>query len=195
MTELRMTSRIVRRCEIMEAASDSMPPAAHERVTPRGESQGAAYKTILEWIGTIDAYDVGHLLYVSGPPGTGKTLFAARASVVVRQNGLPVLFVKAKRVLDELRQFDNPAEIRRWRKLLTTADVLVFDDLGAHRATEYAIEELVAVFDYRSEQRMPTIITSNLGVELADVMGARMADRMRDFKFVKMDGPSQRGQS
>jgi DNA replication protein DnaC len=43
-----------------------------------------------------------------------------------------------------------------------SADVLLIDDLGAERETEWAIETLYLIIDHRWHEEKPTIVTSNL---------------------------------
>lgn len=182
-------SRRAARCRNFAEISDPLPVRSANRFTAR-EHQKEVSAALAGWTMSGPAGGV----YLFGPAGVGKTLMAGRCALIFRQRELGVLFVKAKRALDELRDYDDHANVDYWRDRLATADVLILDDLGAHRSTDYAIEELVAIFDHRDQHDLPTLITTNLdGVQLADVLGDRLADRVRGLcQSLHLDGESQR---
>jgi DNA replication protein DnaC len=55
----------------------------------------------------------------------------------------------------------DPDQILSWHK---QADLLLLDDLGAERETEWAIETLYLLIDHRVKHELPTIITTNLTI-------------------------------
>src|SRR5262249_51929228 len=62
---------------------------------------------------------------------------------------------------------------------LDGAPVLVLDDLGAERATDWAVERLFGLLNRRHDWRRPTVLTSNLGPKpLAEHLGERIAWRV-----------------
>lgn len=61
------------------------------------------------------------------------------------------------------------------------ADILVLDDIGANRATDYEIEVIFKILDQRCESHFPrpVFMTSNLNLkQVKDKFGMRIADRM-----------------
>lgn len=68
------------------------------------------------------------------------------------------------------------------RKEIALYDLLIIDDLGVERSTEYAMEQMFFVIDSRYRSRRPMIITTNLKLaELKnppDLAHARIYDRI-----------------
>jgi len=71
-------------------------------------------------------------------------------------------------------------------------DLLLFDDLGVERDTDYGLSNLYNLFNRRWENCKKTIITSNYSVEeIGKNLGVRLADRIvRSGDIVKMKGGS-----
>ncbi len=73
---------------------------------------------------------------------------------------------------------------------LRSCDLLVIDDLGAERTTDFVIEQLVLILEDRNYQNKPWIINSNLDLnQIKEYYTARTSDRIleraRVFKLVK----------
>ncbi len=62
---------------------------------------------------------------------------------------------------------------------LKTTGLLILDDIGSERATEWAIERLYDVVDTRNGTGRPAIFTSNLPIRtLQDHLGKRISERI-----------------
>lgn len=77
------------------------------------------------------------------------------------------------------------------------APLVVFDDLGAERSSEYALENVFMMVDERYRARKPTIVTTNLTLnELKNPQGMdrkRIYDRILEMCVpIYFDGPSRR---
>ncbi len=108
----------------------------------------------------------GHWLYLCGPNGSGKTHLAAAIAYRLVEQLYSIRWETAPDLLDELRAgYDvrnvDDAMIARLDRL-RSVDVLVLDELGAERATEWADEKLYQILNYRAVHALPTVITSNL---------------------------------
>jgi DNA replication protein DnaC len=63
-----------------------------------------------------------------------------------------------------------------------TAPLLVLDDLGAEKPTEWVQEQLFIIINRRYEELLPTLITTNCSMaELIDRIGRRTADRILEM--------------
>lgn len=142
-----------------------------------------------------------HSLFMSGRPGCGKT---ATAWQICKEAALAGVFdyrlEKVPDLLDALepRRRDHEADPQKIARLLKV-DLLLLDDLGAHRVTEWRVETLQKILDGRWEHRRPTIITTNFpgkrisvpreedGAGLGDRISSRLGGMCRIVTFPNFD--------
>lgn len=134
-------------------------------------------------------------MIIIGQPGRGKTHLAIAAVKALVERGVECKFVQASALIDELKSsFDGgntEALFERYRKVL----VLVLDDIGAARPTEWARDRIAALIEARLNDELPTVITSDKGAaELLDMgYDARMVSRLRTYTVVRVEGDDMRG--
>lgn len=138
---------------------------------------------------------VGWLLLL-GPCGVGKThIMAAIANALLHTDHAPVcvpvsgpVYVVVPDFLNYLRagfesapgpQGDGPLGRMQTVK---QAGVLLLDDLGAQRRTEWGDEQLFEVINFRSISALPTVISSNVRPQ---DMEPRIGSRLRDRALVR----------
>lgn len=117
-----------------------------------------------------------------------------RETVPCKCNIGNALFYKVPELLSFLRrQVGNeqgkggPDQIvEQYRSL---SGLMVFDDLGTEKSTDWAAEQMYRILDGRYEGRLPTIITSNAPVDQID---RRIWSRYREGKVV-CEGDDMRG--
>ena len=114
----------------------------------------------------IDAFPVVDkgLLFV-GIPGVGKThLATAILKEVIRRTGAHGLFYDVRELLRVIRDTYNPV-VRSTEldviKPVLDAELLVLDDLGAEKTSEWVEETMNLIVNTRYNQRRPTIFTTN----------------------------------
>jgi len=124
----------------------------------------------------------GRGLYFCGGVGTGKThLAVAVMNELMAKKRVPSLFVTVPEFLDNLREaYMIPGrDLDEWMDTVKNADVLVLDDLGTERPTEWVRERLFVVVNHRYREALPTLFTSNIGPEnLPAQLGERTASRI-----------------
>ena len=153
--------------------ASEIPPEFHtstwDEFSDRGGSLKKAIHDMREWYDSEDA----SWLYLHGKVGTGKTLAActlARQWLIAR--GRQVRFIRAHDYFSRLRE----AEFNRTGGLsvesLSWYRVLVFDDLGSEKPTDFTRSRLLALLEARHDRKARTIITSNYTLsELAERFG------------------------
>ena len=134
----------------------------------------------------------GLLLY--GGVGTGKTFAAACIANALIDTGRTCLMTNFARVLNTLWSIE---EKQAYIDSFNQFDLLVLDDLGAERRSEYAQEQVFNVIDGRYRSGLPLIVTTNLGIDKIkkpdSVGNARIYDRVLEMCHpIELSGQSRR---
>lgn len=129
-----------------------------EKSTGESEAIKIARKYVDEWQ-IMKESNAGMLL--SGPVGTGKTFIAGCIANALYKQRISVCMTNFTRILNNLQTSNEKQAII---DQLAIYDLLVIDDLGAERTTEYAIEQVFAIVDVRYRAKKPLIVTTNLSV-------------------------------
>ncbi len=123
-------------------------------------------------------------LLICGPNSTGKTHLGVAILLAVARPGTRVEFCRTRRLLSQMQScYARDEDAFALRARYDHADVLLLDDLGAEKATEWAVGQLFEIADERGPLRLPTIITTNLSVEAFDGLanGTRGGDLRRVY--------------
>jgi DNA replication protein DnaC len=104
-------------------------------------------------------------LLLIGEPGTGKTHLAIAAMRKILEKGFECLFCDYQNLLDRIRSgYDansNSTDKEAYRVALDS-QVLLLDDLGAHRVTDWVEDTVTSIVTYRCNNRKALIATTNL---------------------------------
>ena len=156
-------------------------------------------------------------LLLIGPIGVGKTHLAVGIiQELIRSKGVPCLFCDYRELLKQVQNSYNASvqttELEILRPVFE-ADVLVLDELGAVKPTEWVWDAVQFILNSRYNSKLTTIITTNYPFEpeikqeageavdtfqakragkeftLGDRIGIRMMSRLQEMcRVVKMDG-------
>ncbi len=178
----------------------AIPPVyrdcSFENYKPETPSQFFAKRTCAEFANLYPFVDTGIVLF--GPTGVGKThLLVATLRRIVTQKALPVLFVDFRRLLFLLKEtFETGESTSDKLRGIMSAELLLIDDFGAGRNTEWAVEVAELIINYRYENRLATLISTNLdfgGSQIASVFGNRIESRLCQMcEVIKVEGHDRR---
>ncbi|MGE3469289.1 MAG: ATP-binding protein [Vicinamibacterales bacterium] len=167
------------------------------------DSLREAHRRARAFVEAFPVVDRGLLL--RGRHGVGKThLAVAILKTVIREKGARGFFYETRELLKLVRDsYASGGEITEMEVLrpVLDADLLVLDDLGAEKTSEWVQETLGLVVNARYGERRPTIFTSNLvhGTDLDDLnslrvqLGERTRSRLLEMCHdVEMDAPDVR---
>jgi len=138
-------------------------------------------------------------LFFLGKPGLGKThLSVAILKEVIKRTNAKALFYDVRELLKDIRNTYNPVvrstELQVIQPVMA-AELLVLDDLGAEKTSEWVEETLNLIVNTRYNEKRITIFTSNYG-KLEDLndpdnlvvrVGYRMWSRLQEMcEFVEL---------
>lgn len=146
---------------------------------------------------TFPAYGAEALL-IWGEYGNGKSHLAAAVAHTVKDKGRTVVFQTMPELLERIRQTfndrNNKETERDIMRALHDCELLVLDDVGAEKLSDWVQDVLFRIVDGRYRQKKPIMYTTNLKPnDLKDRVGPRIYDRMMETSIlVQNTGTSYR---
>lgn len=142
----------------------------------------------------VSVNNIGLLLY--GDVGTGKSFGAACIANDLMERNVPALMTNFSTVLNSLSS--QSVDKNEYIRDIVQYPLLILDDFGIERSTEYALEQVFNVVDSRYRTGKPLIITTNLSLEEIkkpqDTAHARIYERILEMCVpVNFGNQSRRG--
>lgn len=163
-------------------------------------------------------------LYIHGPVGTGKTYIAYAIKHYLENGEAyigsaggsgasdgnaggggggtvkprRIQFYNATELLADIRHdFDATDPFSKKHvadRILESRQLLIIDDLGAEKPSEWVAETLYRIINHRYEHELPVVITSNLSLDqLAQRLGDRTASRLAELcEVIELTGRDRR---
>jgi len=135
-----------------------------------------AHKYVENW-DDMKARSSGLLLW--GDVGTGKSFFAGCIANALLEKGVPVLMTNFSRILNTLSGM-HFEDRNQFIDSLNRYSLLIIDDLGIERNSEFALEQVFNVIDSRYRSKKPLIVTTNLTLEELNNPTDRAHNRIYD---------------
>ncbi|GAA1892313.1 ATP-binding protein [Streptantibioticus ferralitis] len=183
--------------------------AAEARIPPRYRNAMADHPQVTQWIdgliaaarrGPVGAPDLarGGSLLIAGPTGTGKTYQAYGAVRGLLAAGVRLRWQAL--TASDLYAAQRPrhgSDSERDLQALMRCPLLIVDDLGAAKTSEWTEELTYRLVNYRYEQLLPTVFTTNLPIrDLREMLGDRVASRLAEMtERVTLTGADRRRQA
>lgn len=141
-------------------------------------------------------YNNGGMITLQGTTGNGKTrmLYACLRTAYEDMKdkpifySVPMLCVKLQgmcKVMGDMEEFI--------KELCETDTILLLDDLGAEKTTDFVKQTLYIILSEREKWDRPTMITTNyLLSEIAEMFDARIASRLKGGTVLEFTGKDWR---
>jgi DNA replication protein DnaC len=104
-------------------------------------------------------------LLILGPCGVGKTHLAVSVlKELIYRHGMDAIFYDFRELLKKIQNSYNPVSHTSETQILEPvlcSEILVLDDLGSERPTEWVRDTFAYIINTRYNQKLTTIITSN----------------------------------
>ena len=173
---------LVRRLKAAGFSDTAMLDWTFENDNGRSPQMHHAHRYVEQWQ-TMRAENLGLLLW--GGVGTGKSFLAGCIANALMEQEVPVRMTNFARILNELNSsFSGRNEVV---DKLCRYPLLIIDDFGMERGTEYALEQIYNIVDCRYRSRKPLIVTTNLTLDEIrhpqDTAHARIYDRLLKCAF------------
>ena len=121
--------------------------------------------------------NIGLVFY--GKVGTGKSYTAACIANALMDMKVSVIMTSFVKILQDIQGCEDEAE---YIGILNGCSLLIVDDFGAERNTDYALEKVYNVIDGRARVDKPMILTTNLSFDEMmrnpDIRYRRIYDRI-----------------
>ena len=171
---------LVRRLKAEGFSNPSMLDWTFENDNGRNLQMHHAQCYVEQWQ-TMRSESLGLLLW--GSVGTGKSFLAGCIANALMEQEVPVRMTNFARILNELNgSFSSLNEVV---DRLCCFPLLIIDDFGMERSTEYALEQVYNIVDSRYRSRKPLIVTTNLTLDEIrhpqDTAHARIYDRLLEM--------------
>lgn len=159
------------------------------------DRDSSAIKITEEYVTNWEKMKRNHMGYLFwGPVGTGKSFLAACIANALLEQEVTVKMTNFNTILNDLFVAEDKTE---YIGSLNRYELLIIDDLGVERSSEYALENIFSVIDRRYQSRKPLIITTNLPLsqlkQETKIEKKRIYDRILERCIpVKIDGISRR---
>lgn len=133
--------------------------------------------------------NIGMLFW--GDVGTGKTYLAACVANALIEKEVSVKMLNFNHILNA--GFETRNELL---EDICRCSLLIIDDFGSERETEYGLETIHSVLDARYSCGKPMIVTTNLPLQVirnpSDIMHKKIYDRLENCVPIQFTGESYR---
>jgi DNA replication protein DnaC len=129
--------------------------------------------------------DRGRGLWFDGPVGTGKTSLAILVAKAARDAGRSYAVYPVPRLLAEIKRTydrDSTDSYLQVFKRLCAVDLLVLDDLGAEKQTDWVLEQLYSIVNERWQDERSIVVTTNTPAPTPQAPGNLLNETARELR-------------
>ncbi len=130
------------------------------KVTKKNEK---AYDNAKKYVSRLINNETDKGLFIVGTYGVGKTYLASCIANECIKNGITVVFGTLMQLLGYIKDTYKDSNIadKEYLNLYSSVDLLIIDDLGKEKPTEWVLEKLFLIVNNRYNDYLPIVITTN----------------------------------
>jgi DNA replication protein DnaC len=155
-----------------------------------------AYEAAMSFAERTPEATGGEGLFLMGDPGCGKTHLVCAAALQRARNGQTgIRYLNVPIFLDRIRasfKFTESAAQDLFEFCCNKASLVILDDFGKEKATDWATERLYVLIESRYQNKLPVLVTSNRTLDELDALGygatvSRLQQMCRTIKLETRD--------
>lgn len=181
------------RSMIEAGIAEPFPPYTFAQDAEPGRKVSKIARRYVDGWDTAYAKNTGLMLY--GPPGTGKTFLAACIANALTDRSSHVLYSSIQKLTTAANR-DFGVDAETVQREVQRCSLLVLDDFGVERNTEFSWEQTERIINWRYEAGRPMMCTTNLSpqdMQGGDISKQRVFDRVLEMcTTIRVDGQSRR---
>ena len=121
-------------------------------------------------------------MIIFGGVGSGKTHLAAAIANALIDRGIPCLFGTFSEHLEHIREEYDHTGQKKYLSMMKNTPMLVLDDIGKERKSDWTQQILFDVVNYRYEHMLPVVITTNFDFDrLGNYVGSAIFSRLYEM--------------
>lgn len=161
------------------------------------ENAQKVYSLASSFVQRFNSEKLSQGLIIEGPIGSGKSYLLGSIANALIDRGIQFRYIVYSDLLQQIRSSYNQNNPETDEKqILSTVQqipVLLIDDLGTEKATEFASSTLYQIIDRRYREEKPIIISTNYSIRNLKnrfpVMGERIFQRLLEMnKYLELAG-------
>jgi DNA replication protein DnaC len=151
----------IERQEAIERLIGALPSKLREKSFENFQTDDVSESVKAAFTKSMNAAETGESLVLAGSVGAGKTHLAVSLVNRVIHAGQQGLYRSVPSLMNRLRSFGPKGDYQDVLNAAIYCDVLVLDDLGAERCTDWVGEQLYILIDERYTSNRQTVVTTN----------------------------------
>jgi DNA replication protein DnaC len=132
-------------------------------------------------------------LTICGANGLGKTHLAIALAVSrMKEYGQKVKYYPVSEMLEKVRASYNNDSHEKIMNDIKTCNLLILDDFGVQKSSDFVLETLDNIIDSRYENELDTVVVTNLSITQINEISPRIASRLLSGNIITLHGEDYR---
>jgi DNA replication protein DnaC len=181
---------------VKEAIAEANLPKRFLRLKLADLDDGEVKTKLLAYVNDFEALKrEGKGLLLAGSVGTGKTQRIVSLAVeLINRYLTQVKFITCHELLELYKRSMKDGILRMKLKMLCECELMIVDDVGANRFSEYDQAAFGSFINDRYNEMLPVVLSTNLSkADLKELVGERVTSRITEMcERIVLTGPDRR---